>query len=193
MNYLKDISSLESIQKKYADLPQVNIWGVEELADEGGPQFGAGGQQVGYDKPTQGIAQPTDLPWMDSARFGQGAYNKPVQEYLKMAKLPEVLQGYNPNAAVQKQTDGTYHGYYNRTGRDLGEMPNITRSYNGYTTPDATNAINADYILDVANELDRIDPNVYSFNIRNAVTPPQGSSINIGKQNPYIALPKIIR
>lgn len=192
MNYLSDISSLEAIQKKYADLPKVNVWGVEELADEGGDQF-ANGQKVGTDPGKSGIERPVDLPWMNSARFGQGAYNQPVQSYLKMAKLPTILQGYNPNATAQKQADGSYHGMYERTGRDLGELPNVTRSYNGYTTPDATNAINADYILDVANELDRIDPNVYAFNIRNAVTPPQGSSINIGKQNPYIALPKIIR
>ncbi len=198
MNYLKDLSTLEAIQKRYSALPAINPWGVEDLAEE--PSFDSSGRMV--DPGQKGIERPQNEVWHDSARFGKGAYNRPYQEYIKLdtygkGRMPAAPGiALNPNFQVQKQGD-EYHGFYKRTGRDLGQLPNYQRTLSvpgggTYTSKPATNPVNIDYMLDIADELNRIDPNVYQFNLRNMIKPPEISSVRTGNDsNPLIRLPKM--
>lgn len=98
---------------------------------------------------------PENVAKYGSKRFGALAYIAPVGAW---PRLPE-LSRWNRDIRVNQRSPGVYDVYYTRTNRYLG-------TYSGYGGGDRIHPQTADYILDVADELNRIDPNVYRYDLR---------------------------
>lgn len=101
-------------------------------------------------------SEPTNLT------YTKNPYYAPVEAYPTMKylnkKFPEL--SYSPTGGVT----------YNRTGRNLGTVPLYNEGY-------SVSPIHADYFIDIAKELDRVDPNVMYYNFRN-ITPQTDPNYN---------------
>jgi len=178
MEYLRDLTTLDNIKKKYDEIPKTSVWSSDA-----------------YD--AYGIPYPKAQPGQDSARFGKGAYNRPIEEWLRVDSFGKSNPYNSALNIVPLSGNLGYQAMYTRTKRDLGEVPTGNYTYttptgNSYTSPDLISPLNADFYIDIANELSRIDPNVYEFDLSGAITAPMVNSNPglYGKNNPYIVLPE---
>lgn len=191
-NYLNGNSKgLEDIMVKYKALPTPQLYGVEDMYEEPSDQFGAGGKFMGHDPGNpNGIMRPEATAQNSSARFGQGAYAAPYQEWLRLAKFGDTAKKYGAGLSTAKDATDKSRVTYDRTSRDLGELPTYQKDWGPFKSAEYTNPINMDFFLDMSKELDRTDPNVYRFNLRNSLEAPKASSVSVADKTPRIFIPK---
>lgn len=183
MDYLKDYSTLDAIIEKYRSLPTPSNWSIASMTP--------GGDFSNYYK----WKNPGTDTSKDSARFGRGAWNAPTEAYISLEQLNSGK--YNPYFQAEQQSDDTYKAKYTRTNRNLWQLPLSTiLNYSIGVNPKnidqqmlfpvstrlGLHPQYADLYLDMADELSRIDPNVYEYDLstlpgykeKKRMTPPTG-------------------
>lgn len=134
------------------------------------------------------VQQGTGAASVYSKRFGPGAYALEEGQY---PTLDEVFNGqFNQYLKAEKQDNGAFNAKYTRTNRDLGQLPAV----NWYGSSTKIAPQNADLFLNLADELDRIDPNVFQYDAtalpgyqgKNSSKATNYASLGIGERNALI-------
>jgi len=86
-------------------------------------------------------------------------YNMPIEGYPTADYINKTF----PQLSFNKNDSGSYDATYTRTGRDLGNLG----AYTGIWGSQGFHPASLDMLLDMASELDRVDPNVIYRSIRN--------------------------
>lgn len=102
------------------------------------------------------MPRPQDYPWAKSSRFGELAYIAPQMSW---PTLENIMKTYN--VQTNPVSGGAYQLIYPRTNRVLGQFNTVNSYGHERVAP-----WQADSMLNLADTLDRIDPNSYQFDLR---------------------------